>query len=140
MFGYTDSDWGPESASHRRSSGGRLWCVFHHTWLMSAGGGFWSQLDPCSGCAAGHSVSVLWNEQSVTSQQLSQPCRSLGFGLCTFCRVTAPLGNSGKAGLSSATSQPLIHLTSSPCRGLWVDLSPCPLDCIAGLRRCGGSG
>lgn len=132
----------PESARHCRSSGSRLWCIFHHMWLMSVGGGFWSQLDPCSGCAAGYSVSVLWNEQSVTSQQLSQPCRSLGFGLCTFCRVTAPLGNSGNAGLSSATSQPLIHLTSSPALqgivGRSLPLSP-GLNRWT-LRRCGGSG
>lgn len=32
------------------------------------------------------------------------PAAPSGFGLCTLCRVTAPLGNAGKAGLSSATS------------------------------------
>jgi len=64
-------------------------------------------VDPCrppggiQTCAAEPGLPRAAGVQRVTSQQLSQPRCSLGSGLHTFCRVTAPLGSSGgKAGRS----------------------------------------
>lgn len=119
----------PESARHCRSSGSRLWCVFHHMWLMSVGGGFWSQLDPCSGCAAGYSVSVLWNEQSVTSQQFLSPAAPSGLDCVHSAESQLLWGTVGTLGSAQPpASRSSISPARPPCRGLWVDLSPCPLD------------
>lgn len=77
-------------------------------------------------CAAGLQYECF---RSRLSSFLS-PAAPPGFGLCTLCRVTAPLGNAGKAGLSSATSSSI----SPPrhpvlCRGVvgrfpWPGMPP----------------